>query len=221
MRNPLGRIARLIRIGGVVAAGGSVPVALSGRAGRCLRSANCIRSCRPGTASGPGSRGGRREAYISTEYPSTCEEARVPLSHEHPCRPCRPQEPPRQGPRPPFSLIGRLRDRRAFARLGRDGRRIRRSVLWCTWCPDPDSTATSVAYAITRAYGPAVHRNRLRRRLRAILRDLDRTDELPPVMLLIGPRPRSIELTFDQIQQDLTSLVQEIRSQHRALEYSV
>jgi len=221
MRNPLGRIARLIRIGGVVAAGGSVPVALSGRAGRCLRSANCIRSCRPGTASGPGSRGGRREAYISTEYTSTCEEARVPLSHEHPRRSCRPQEPPRQGPRPPFSLIGRLRDRRAFARLGRDGRRIRRSVLWCTWCPDPDSTATSVAYAITRAYGPAVHRNRLRRRLRAILRDLDRTDELPPVMLLIGPRPRSIELTFDQIQQDLTSLVQEIRSQHRALEYSV
>jgi ribonuclease P protein component len=78
-----------------------------------------------------------------------------------------------------------------------------------------------VAYAITRAYGPAVHRNRLRRRLRAILRDLDRTDELPPVMLLIGPRPRSIELTFDQIRQDLTSLVQEIRSQHRAPEYSV
>lgn len=158
-----------------------------------------------------GSRGGRREAYISTQHPPTCQEARVSLSHEHPRRACRTQEPPRQGPRPTLGLIGRIRERHAFVRLGREGTRIRRSALWCSWCPDPDSTATFVAFAINRAYGPAVTRNRLRRRLRAILRELDRSDPLPPGLLLIGPRPPAIELTFDQLRHELTALTRQIR----------
>ncbi len=165
---------------------------------------HCIRS---------GSRGGRREAYISTQYSPTCEKARVPLTHEHPRRARRTQEPPRQGPRPTLRLIGRVREHHAFVRLGREGTRIRRSALWCSWCPDPDSTATSVAFAIGRAYGPAVARNRLRRRLRSILRELDRTELLPPILLLIGSRPQQIELTFDQVRHEMVALIQQIRSQ--------
>ena len=165
---------------------------------------HCIRS---------GSRGGRREAYISTQYPQACQEARVPLADEYPRRACRAQEPSRQGPRPTLGLIGRIRDRHAFVRLGREGRRIRRSALWCSWCPDPDSTATSVAFAITRAYGPAVTRNRLRRRLRAILRDLDRAAPLPPILLLIGPQRSTIEQTFDQLRDELTAMIEQIRDQ--------
>lgn len=161
----------------------------------------------------PGSRGGRREAYISTQHPPTCEEARLSQSHEHSRRSCRAQEPPRQGPRPSLRLIGRIRDRHTFARLGREGTRIRRSALWCSWCPDPDSTTTSVAFAISRAYGPAVTRNRLRRRLRAILRQLDAIEPLPPITLLIGVRPSPIELTFDQTQQELVEMIQQIRQQ--------
>jgi ribonuclease P protein component len=110
-------------------------------------------------------------------------------------------------------LIDRVRERHAFARLGREGTRIRRSALWCSWCPDPASTATSVAFAITRAYGPAVNRNRLRRRLRSILRELERSEPLPPILLLIGVRPQPIELTFDQLEDELTALIREIRSQ--------
>jgi ribonuclease P protein component len=112
-------------------------------------------------------------------------------------------------------LIGRIRDRHAFVRLGHEGTRIRRSALWCSWCPDPDSTTTSVAFAITRAYGPAVERNRLRRRLRSVLRNLDRIEPLPPILLLIGPRSPSIELTFDQLRQELTALIEQIRSQQQ------
>jgi len=160
--------------------------------------------------------GGRREAYISAQHTQTCQEARVPLAHEHPGRTCRAQEPPRQGPRPTLGLIDRVRERHAFARLGHEGTRIRRSALWCSWCPDPASTTTSVAFAITRAYGPAVHRNRLRRRLRSILRELDRSEPLPPILILIGVRPRAIELTFDQLRDELTALIREIRRQQTA-----
>lgn len=159
----------------------------------------------------PGSRGGRREAYISAQYPPTCEEAWFSQSHEHSRRTCRAQEPPRQGPRPSLRLIGRIRERHAFARLGREGTRIRRSALWCSWCPDPDSTTTSVAFAISRAYGPAVTRNRLRRRLRAILRQLDETEPLPPISVLIGVRPSTVELTFDQARTELAAMVHQIR----------
>ena len=161
----------------------------------------------------PGSRGGRREAYISAQHTATCQEARVPRSHEHPWRTGRDQEPPGQGPRPSLGLIDRIRERHAFARLGREGTRIRRSALWCSWCPDPDSTTTSVAFAITRAYGPAVTRNRLRRRLRSILRELDRANPLPPILLLVGPRSSTIELTFDQLRHELTALIEQVRSQ--------
>jgi ribonuclease P protein component len=168
----------------------------------------------------PGSRGGRREAYISTQHPPTCQEARVPLSHEHPRRPCRAQEPSRQGPRPTVGLIGRIRERHAFVRLGREGTRIRRSALWCIWCPDPDSTATSIAFAINRAYGPAVTRNRLRRRLRSILHELDRAEATPPALLLIGARPEAIELTFDQLRSEMTALIDQIRRQYPRLDHS-
>jgi ribonuclease P protein component len=109
-------------------------------------------------------------------------------------------------------LIDRIRGRHAFDRLSRDGTRIRRTALWCCWCPDPDSTTTCVAFAIPRALGPAVTRNRLRRRLRAVLHDLDRNDPLPPGLLLIGARPRPVELTFDQVRLELVSLVDAMRA---------
>lgn len=108
-------------------------------------------------------------------------------------------------------MIQPIRERAAFRRLAADGTRIRRSALWCTWCPDPDSTATYVAFALGRALGPAVARNRLRRRLRALLREIDATSPLPIGALLIGAHPRAIELTFDQLRSELTAMITELR----------
>lgn len=194
----------------MVAAGTSLAVALSGRDRECSRLAfeqivpawHCIP---------PGHRGGRREAHIPAQHPPSCEEARVPLSYEHPSRPRRAQEPPRQGPRPPVGLIHRVRDRHAFERLARRGSRIRRTALWCTWCHEPESTATSVAFAFGRALGPAVARNRIRRRLRAILRELDRSTPLPPGLMLIGGKPSAIELTFDELRSETDAMISEVR----------
>ncbi|MFP5486962.1 MAG: ribonuclease P protein component [Acidimicrobiia bacterium] len=114
-------------------------------------------------------------------------------------------------------MIARFRGRHEFARLARDGTRFRCSALWCTWCPDPQSTSTRVAYAIGRAYGPAVRRNRLRRRARSVLNELDRVAPLPPGLLLIGVRQRpttttASELTFDHVRRELTELTTSIRA---------
>ena len=108
-------------------------------------------------------------------------------------------------------MIARVRQRQTFQRLTREGVRIRRSTLWCTWCPQSDSTP-AVAFAIGRAVGPAVTRNRLRRRLRAILAELDAVVPLPPVTMLIGATPAATKLTFEQLRNELGQLLHQIRA---------
>ncbi len=105
-----------------------------------------------------------REAYLSAQRPPPSQEARLPRSHEHPRRPCRVEVTPRQGPGPSVGLIGRIHTRSDFQRLRRDGRRVRIEPFWCSHLPDPASNTAQVAFAINRAVGNAVTRNRLRRR---------------------------------------------------------
>lgn len=109
-------------------------------------------------------------------------------------------------------MIRRIRDRGTFQRLTSHGVRLRRSVLWCRWCPDPEQTATTVAFAINRACGPAVVRNRTRRRLREALRTIDQIDPLPPGALLIGTKPAATELTFEQLSSELAAMIRQLRT---------
>lgn len=149
-----------------------------------------------------------REAHLSTQHPPASQEARLPRPHVDPRWASRVEEPPRQGSRPPLGLIAPVRTRGAFEHLARHGTRIRRRQLWCHWCPDPTSTTTSVAYALSRALGPAVVRNRLRRRLRAIVRSLE--GQLPPGTLLIGASPAAVELTFDELTACVTEIARSL-----------
>ena len=48
--------------------------------------------------------------------------------------------------------------------------------------------------------------------LRAILREIDRQQPLPPGLLLVGSTPESIELTFDRLTETVTELVAELRT---------
>ena len=100
-------------------------------------------------------------------------------------------------------MIWRIRERSAFTRLANDGRRTRAGVLWCTYIPDPAATPPRVAYALGRAIGPAVARNRLRRRLRAMLS----TIELPPGLYLIGAQPIAAQRSTSELEFDLVKLV--------------
>ena len=107
-------------------------------------------------------------------------------------------------------MIGRIRARDDFLRLRRQGRRLRIDPLWCTHLPDPTSDAPHVAFAINRAVGHAVVRNRVRRRLRALLAEV--ADLLPPGLYLIGCRPTAAELTFDQLRRRIRRLVELVTS---------
>jgi ribonuclease P protein component len=103
-------------------------------------------------------------------------------------------------------VIRRIRERRVFDRLAREGRRTRVGVLWCTSLIDPTVEPPQVAYALGRAIGPAVVRNRLRRQLRAALRDR----ELPPGWHLIGARPTAPSQSRAALMFDLDRLVRAV-----------
>lgn len=158
-------------------------------------------------------RGELREAHIPTQQPSSCQEARLSEPHEHPGRARRPQGPARQGPSPPFGLIWRIRERSAFTRLSREGRRARAGVLWCTYILDPLDTATPprVAFALGRAFGTAVVRNRVRRQLRAMLQQAASESSLPPGMYLFGAVPDAASRSFVELQFDLQQLLERVR----------
>ncbi|MEX0847183.1 MAG: ribonuclease P protein component [Ilumatobacteraceae bacterium] len=100
-------------------------------------------------------------------------------------------------------MIWRIRERSVVARVSRDGRRVRAGVLWCTCLFDPEASPPRVAFAIGRAIGPSVVRNRVRRRLRAALS----ATSLPPGNYLVGARPDVAARSFDELMRDVTALV--------------
>jgi len=111
-------------------------------------------------------------------------------------------------------LIDRIRERDTFVRLRREGTRVRIDPLWCSSVPDPNVEPPRVAFAIGRAVGPAVVRNRLRRRLRALLVN----SAVPPGIYLFGATPKACELTFDELEQSLTELLTSAANRTRSFQ---
>jgi ribonuclease P protein component len=68
-----------------------------------------------------------------------------------------------------------------------------------------------VAFAIGRALGPAVVRNRLRRRLRMLLTSA----ALPPGWYLFGGTPAIVERPFDALRADVNTLCSAIQQRAR------
>jgi ribonuclease P protein component len=84
-------------------------------------------------------------------------------------------------------VIRRVTDRSTFSRF-RHGRHARCGPLHVRYV-EPDPAAPDhvrVAYAIGRRTGGAVVRNRARRRLRAVMAELDAAGRVPPGAYLIS-----------------------------------
>lgn len=94
----------------------------------------------------------------------------------------------------------RVRDRATFAALRRDGARRRSGPVIVTRLAD-GCEPPRVAYAVGRPVGPAVARNRLRRRLRAVVADTP----LQPGTYLVAAGPAAATLS----DQDLRSAMHE------------
>lgn len=109
-------------------------------------------------------------------------------------------------------MIWRIRERQSFRRLTAEGDRARAGALWCHALLDPPESRTPprVAFAIGRAVGPAATRNRLRRRLRAVVQTAARDGAVPSGMFLIGARPEAIGCTVDELTASVRRLLAQL-----------
>jgi ribonuclease P protein component len=149
----------------------------------------------------------RGEENIPAEQPSACETTRFSASHVDPSRATGAAFPPSEGPAQAVGLIWRVRDRSTFEALRRQGRRCREgpvTVVHLAVAPDDHQVADPprVAFAIGRRVGSAVVRNRVRRRLRAVMSELAGRPDGPvrPGAYLISAGPQVVPLSYVELR---------------------
>ncbi len=110
------------------------------------------------------------------------------------------------GPSPrPLAKPPSLTQRRDFLRVQREGRRFRRERV--TLLVDGNtSSAVRVGYTVSRRVGESVVRNRVRRRLREIVR-LHQELLVPGHDYVIVATPPSAAASYAELSDDLTALL--------------
>ena len=83
-------------------------------------------------------------------------------------------------------------------------------ALWCSWIADDAAVPPRVAYAIGRTVGGAVVRNRLRRRLRALVHDRARAGQLRPGWYLVGATPAAARLDASALASMFSQLMTKV-----------
>src|SRR4051812_8811064 len=138
------------------------------------------------------------EAHLPAEHPQASEEPRLSAPHVDKGRSGRAEGEAVEGPAPAVGPTGRIRDRGTFARLRASGSRTSSGPITVTFVHDEVATPPRVAYSVGRRVGSAVVRNRIRRRLRAIVATV--AAQLAPGAYLISAGPRAAEMSFADLR---------------------
>jgi ribonuclease P protein component len=102
-------------------------------------------------------------------------------------------------------VTARVRGRAQFAEF-RHGESLRSEHLSVRVAPSLRPGRPGVAFAIGRKVGPAVVRNRLRRRLRHVMQALEPNLD-PSMVYLISARPSAGVLTFGEIEAAMRAML--------------
>lgn len=84
------------------------------------------------------------------------------------------------------AAVGRLRRRADFAAVFDEGREFTRGPLAVRVRPNPEAVPSRFGFAVGKRLGSAVRRNRIRRRLRALLHELPFQDGADVVVIARG-----------------------------------
>ncbi|MGA1361405.1 MAG: ribonuclease P protein component [Ilumatobacteraceae bacterium] len=111
-------------------------------------------------------------------------------------------------------MIGRIQSRSAFARIRAEGHHVRFGLLSCTMVVDSTLPHPHVGYALTRSFGNAVRRNRLRRQLRELVKG--RAERMQPGLYVFGASPRAAGRDAGKLGRDLDGLLARLEEAGRA-----
>ena len=109
--------------------------------------------------------------------------------------------------------VWRVQGRDTFLALRRSRRRVRRGPITVTFVPGTPPDPPQVAYAIGRKVGGAVVRNRLRRRMRAIVAELG--PALSPGSYLMGATAEAAGLTFGELRAVVAEAIEAVHVERR------
>ena len=166
------------------------------------------------------------QAHVPTEQPSAREDPRLPAAHAHPCRPRHHRHAARQGARSPLGLATetgltvlaadqRLRRADDFATVVRRGRRASRGglVVHLRTTPSGEQSSPRAGFVVSRAVGPAVTRNRVRRRLRHLIRaELSRLG--PGTDVVVRVLPAAASASYAELGGDLSAAASAAARRH-------
>lgn len=152
------------------------------------------------------------EADLSTKQPTAKAQAWLSNEDADPSWPRRDQGAAVEVTRPFVGLILRIKGRASFRSLTKEGVRVRRGPLSVTYCP-PDfasegANSLLAGFAIGRKAGSAVVRNRMRRRIRAIIGA--NQEILQPGMYLVGAGAGARELAGAELERRLLPMLLEV-----------
>ncbi len=103
--------------------------------------------------------------------------------------------------------LASLRRQSDFSRLRRHGRRVStKSLTIYRGEPLAGDAGSLVGITVSKAIGKAVVRNKLRRRLSAIVREVLAPHQ--PMRLLVVARPSAAEVPFEVLQAEVTSALE-------------
>ncbi len=147
-------------------------------------------------------RGGPGEAHLPTQQPQAQAQARFSPANADARGSVHHRSTTRERPQAPLGVIWRVRSAAEFAALaGSPPRRSRYFVVHVTRLADDGPPR--LAFAVSRRFGSAPARNRIRRRIRAAAADLP----LEPGMgYLVRVQPGADRLPFTRLVDDLAAL---------------
>jgi ribonuclease P protein component len=150
------------------------------------------------------------EANISTQQSQAGQAPRLSPPDVDTRRTDHPQGSPPEGSTPPLGLIWRVDRRDTFTSLRR-ARRHREGPLTVSWVTGNPAEPPRVAYTIGRRVGSAVVRNRVRRRLRVLVREA--TPLLRPGAYMISVGPEAALLSCEKLRALLVKVLKDIEGQ--------
>lgn len=153
------------------------------------------------------------ETNLPTQHPEAGQAARIPPSDVDPGGTGDPQGQAAEGSPQAVGLIHRIRDASTFTALRRSRRRVRRGAVTVTFVPDARPGPPRVAYAVGRSVGGAVVRNRLRRRMRAVVSELG--SALRPGAYLVGVAPEAASMPYGELRELVSGALEDAGSGSR------
>jgi ribonuclease P protein component len=117
------------------------------------------------------------------------------------------------------SSVGRLKRRADFLRVAAVRRKWAAPGLILQAAPQPESSEAEirpesirVGFTASRKVGNAVKRNRARRRLKALVREMIATGANPGLDLVLIARPATVDRPFDDLRRDLLQSLQRTKA---------